>query len=327
MGGQTTQTVSQNRDPWAPAQPALNTAIGGALNAFNTTYQGTGVADMNPLVTQGQNAMLANANSGQASGLANAGTGNFASVLGNNGLSQEQSGAVSGITGALGGFNDTMGKAQGYLDPYASGQYLNQPNPYFEKSLQNAMESAADATNRQFSAAGRYGSGAQSAALGKQLGNISTDAYMNEYNRQQQNQLAAIGQMGNFANTGLQGNLGAYGATSGIGQQGVANTGAIMGAIPSMVEAQNADARTLTNVGGQRMDYQQAQIDAANQNPWSNVGNLAQIAGGIGGLGGTVNGTQTTTTDPGIAGIIGGAMMGLGGLGNAATGWSRLFGS
>lgn len=326
MGGSTTQRTNQTRDPWQPAQPALNQALTGAMDAYNTTYQGTGVAGMDPLVSQAQDMTVANANRGALGGLGNQAADIFGGVLGNGGLSQLQSGAASSIGSATNDFSRTMGDATSYLNPYARGDYVNQRSPQFDQALSNAMSTAADRANRQFSASGRYGSGAHSGALGDSLGRIATDAQVGEYARQQQNQLGAINSLGNLSSMGLQGVLGGQGAMAGIGQQGITNTGAIAGSVPSLSTAQNADAAALAGVGGQRMDYAQSLIDAANNNPWANVSNLAQVAGGIGGLGGTMQGTTTQTQNSGLGGILGGAMAGIGGLSNLAGGLGRVGG-
>lgn len=326
MGGKSTTTQSTTKDPWAPAQPALNSALSGALDAFNTTYKGTGVADYDPLVTQGQNQIVQNANSGQISGLANTAANSFAGILGNGGLSQEQLGAIGGIGSSLGSYNANADALAGYLKPYASGDYLSQKNPYFDQALADSMSQASDAVNRQFSAAGRYGSGAHSGSLGTALGRIATDANIGEYRNQQQNQLNAINALSGMNNSQFGNTLAGQGALAGLGQQGVTNTGAIASSLSGLQDAQNLDAQSLAAIGGQKMDYQQSLIDAANQNPWANVGNLAQIASGIGSLGGTSYTVGTQKTDPGIAGIIGGALTGLGGVGNLMTGWSNLFG-
>jgi len=320
MGGKSTTTQVQNKDPWAPAQADLKTALGGAADAYNNTYNGTGVASMDPLVMQAQDQVVANANTGAASNLATGALGNFSDVMANGGLSQLQSGAASGIGSALTDYSGQMKQLQGYLDPYASGQYLQQKNPYFDQALSDSMQKAADMTNRQFSGSGRYGSGANAGALGLNLGRIATDANMQEYARQQQNQLGAISTMGGLANGAFGNIMGGQQAMGNIGQQGISNTGAIGSMIPQLATAQNVDAANLAAVGGQRMDYSQSLIDAANQNPWTKVGNLAQIAGGIGGLGGTSVSQGTQKTDPGAAGIIGGVMAGAGGLANLSKG-------
>jgi hypothetical protein len=221
-----------------------------------------------------------------------------------------------------------MGSAQGALNPYVSGQYLNQPNPYLKQAVDTSMQDAANGINRQFSAAGRYGSGANTQVLTDRLGNIANTAYMNDYNQQQQNQLNAVNSLGSLAGAGLNGNLSGLGAIGNIGQQGYQNTLAGAQAAPALGTAQNADANTLAQIGSQNMAYQQQLIDAANQNPWLKAGNLAQISGGIAGLGGTQNGTSTTTqqNDP-ISTLVGGAAAGIGALKNLGgmSGLASLF--
>lgn len=313
-GGSQTQTSFTKTDPWGPAQPALNQALQGAMDAYNTTYQGPQIAAMDPLVTQGQQQVVDNANAGNSSALANQIGSNFTNLAGNNGLSQAQSGAQTGITDALGSFNANQNKAMGYIDPYASGA-MRDNNPYLNSSISNAMQDASGAINRQFSASGRYGSGAQTDALASRLGSIATDARMNAYNQDTQNQLNAIGQLGNLNSNSLSGNLQGQGAVAGIGQQGVSNLGAILGSSGALNELRNLDASSLMGVGGQKMAYNQSQIDAANSAPWARAGNLAQIAGGIGGLGGTSFGIKTTENSGGMP-AVGGALSALGGIGN-----------
>lgn len=328
MGGKTTKTEFQQRDPWKPAQPALNEALSGAMNAYNTTYQGPGVASMDPLVTQAQNSIIGNANTGNLSAMGQQAGSNFADILRNGGLSSLQSGAVGGIKNALGDYQGQMGQLASYLTPYASGQYMGQKNPYFDQALGDAMSSASDAANRQFSAAGRYGSGAHSGALGSSLGKIATQANLAEYQNQQNNMFNAINSLTGMANSGFGNTMAGQAALSTLGQQGISNTGSIASLMPTIQSAQNIDAQSLANIGASRMDYQQQLIDAANQNPWTRVGNLAQLAGGIGGLGGTSYGQSTSSSDPGVAGIIGGVMSGAGALGNLSKGigsFSSLF--
>lgn len=327
MGGGSKKTLSNTKqDPWAPAQPALNQALAGATDAFNNTYNGPSVAAMDSNVTAGQNQALANANAGTISNLAGGAAGNIGDVMGNGGFAEGGQEAMTGINSALGTFNSQIGQAQSYLDPYASGQ-MRDNNPYLNSAIENAMSEAAASANRQFSGAGRYGSGAHSGALGSQLGNIATNARMNAYNTDTQNQLSAIGQMGNFANSGLAGNVSGYGAMAGLGQQAYGNTMAGLQALPTLNQAQNADAQTQMSIGGQRMDYNQAQIDAQNQDPWTKAGNLAQIAGAIGSLGGTSQ-TVSKESTGGVGGVVGGVLGGLGGLANVGKslgGFSSLF--
>lgn len=316
------------KDPWKPAQPALNTALGGAVDAFNNTYNGNDVAALDPLVTKGQNMATANAESGALGNLAQGSIGTLTGIIGNGGLSNYQKDAAAGVGGATSAFNDQIGSALAYNNPYAAGEYVGKTDSRFDTALQNALQRATEATNRQFSASGRYGSGAHSGALGRATGEISADAYLNDYYKQQQNQLAAIGQMGNLAQAGLTGNLAGGEFMSGIGQAGIANTGAIASGIPELAQAQNVDANNLAQIGGQKMDYAQTLIDSANTNPWTKAGNLAEIASAIGALGGqSVTQGQKKESTPVGQQIAGGLLGGLGSLANIgkAGGFSSLF--
>lgn len=326
MGGETTTKTKQKSDPWRPAQPALNQALTGAMNAYNTTYQGPGVASMDPNVTAGQDRILSNANAGTMGQIGGAAASNVGDVVTDGGFAAGQRGAMSGIAGALGTFNQNMNTATSALNPYVSGA-MRGSNPYLDEAIGNSMSEASDAVNRQFSASGRYGSGAHSGSLGRQLGNIATNARMNAYNMDTQNQLGAINSLGSLSSAGLSGNLGGFGAMAGLGQQAFGNTLAGAAAVPGLSQAQNADAQSQMQIGGQRMDYNQLLIDKANENPWTRAGNLAQIAGGIGGLGGTTEGTQTQSISGGLP-ILGAAFGGLGLLRNMGGlgGFGSMFG-
>lgn len=299
----TIQTTSTNetRNPWAPASGALNQALSGAMNAYNTTYQGPQVAEMDPNVTSGQNAQLGIANRGSMSNAAQTGIGGIQNILNS------------------GGIGAPTQQALGYLNPYASGAYINN-NPYLDKIIQGAIGDATTNANAQFSKAGRYGSGTHISQLAGDAADISADYRYRDYLQQQGNQLNAINQM------------------AGIGQQGVANIYNAGGALNNLQTPLYSDAQTQKGVGAERMDYRQAQIDAANQAPWARVGNLAQIAQGIGSMGGTSSGTSTSvgispqqyTPTPSAGQMIAGGV--LGGAGLAANmysggGFKNLFGS
>ena len=318
-GGSQSQTQFTKQDPWDPAQPSLIKSLGAANNAFDTTYNGSSVAAMDPAVTQSLNTQEANANSGLMTQLANLGLGGIQSILGNGGLSKEQSNAISGLTGALGNFNNQATTTSGYLSPIASGSMIGD-NPYLNKSIQDSMDQTSAALNRQFSGAGRYGSGAYTQVMTNSLGKIANDARAAAYENDSNRQLQAIQALGQLNDSTLSGNLSGQAALSQLGQQRLANAAGVLQSIPSFQEAQNADANSLGAVGGKRMDYNQQVIDAANQDPWTKAQNLAQIAQGIGGMGGTSFSVSQTKSNPGIMSTIGGLISGAGGLSNAAKG-------
>jgi len=322
-GQQTQQTQFQSRDPWAPAVPALNEALRGAMDAYRNTYNGPQVAGMDPNVTAGQNQILANSQNGLVSGGATSALEGLRSIFQNGGFNQYMQQGAAGLQAGMTGLDGV----QNNLNPYATGEYLKQGgNPYLDKTIGSAMQDAAQGVNAQFSSAGRYGSGANADALASRLGKISTDARMQDYNQQQQNQLQANSMLQSLQ--GLRGTLGS--GLAGIGQQGINNLAGAGGALGQLATAQNTDAANQMGIGSQRMDYQQQLIDALNQAPWAKVGNLAQIAGGIGGLGGTSMGYsqgQQSGGGGGLGSILGGGLAGLGGLGNLFGGLGKFMGA
>lgn len=318
MGGGTQTSTGMSiaiKDPWSPAIPTLKTALSGAQNAYDTTYQGPQVAALDPNVTAGQNAVLANSANGLVSGNARDALSGLQGVLGNGGLSALQ---YLGANGYLSGQNQ-LGQVASNLSPMASGAYLDPSrDPNFVSAVKDALNQTGNQIGGQFASAGRYGSGAMADTLARQLGQQATNAYANQYNQNVSNMLGA--------NSQLQGVASGYGGMgsglAGIGQTGVSNLAGAGGALSGLATAQNTDAANQMGVGGQRMDYLQQLIDSANQAPWARVGNLAQIAGGIGGLGGTsvgMNQNQTQTSG-GIGQVLGGVLGGIGSLANIGKG-------
>jgi hypothetical protein len=221
---------------------------------------------MDPNVTAGQNAMLGIAGQGQMTNAAQSGIGGIQGILNSGGIGAPMQQGL-----------DTLSQAQGYLDPYARGSYVGN-NPYLENIIAANQQGTQNAVNANFSRAGRYGSGAYAQALGSALGNIDANLRYQDYQNQQGNQLNAIGALAGIGNSRAD-----------IGQNAIGNIYNAGGALSNLQGPLYSDANAQTGVGGSRMDYQQSQIDAANQAPWTRVGNLAQIAQGIGGMGGTSN--------------------------------------
>jgi hypothetical protein len=211
---------------------------------------------------------------------------------------------------------DTLKSTVNNLNPMASGAYLT-GNPYLDNIINTTNQNVTNDVNANFSKAGRYGSGAYAGTLGTKLaqneGGMRYQNFMDQLNAM----LGANNAIGGAANS-----------VAGIGQQGISN---VMNGGAALQNYQNplySDANQQKAVGGERMDYRQAQIDAANQAPWTKVGNLAQIAQGIGSMGGTSNSQSTSwgpyqsqNQNPSVGQMLaGGAISGLGLLGNYATG-------
>lgn len=256
MGGsKNTQQTQTKSDPWEPAQPILKDILG------NVSDLGKQNEIFKPVVgdTTMQAVAAAKAQAAQPSQSA----GVYRDLA---------SGAGLGYQTGAGALRDT-----------ASGGMLG-ANPYLDRALGTATQRAAEQVNSQFSGAGRYGSGAHTGVLADRLGSIETNARVDNYNAERQNQLNAA-------------NL--------LTQQGL-NAGSLAGA------SEAADAGKVNQLlqAGQMQDTMDTAIQTAplNATQW-----MAGLGIPIAGLGGTSNSTTTTRQSPNVAGMIGsGLMTGLG---------------
>jgi hypothetical protein len=282
---QTTQSA-----PWSIAQPGLQQSLDLANKAANTTYNGPSVAALDPLVTQGQNANLAAAATNQPGQMATNYFNAYQPLLANGGVS------ALGLEGV-----GNLNQAADYLNPYASGQYVQSGNPYLDAVIAKNDAATMARVGGQFSSAGRFGSPAQAGTAAGAISAADNTARLAQYNQDKADQLAAI-----------QGLAGIGTSKAGIGQQGVGNINSYISALPTIAQGNLFAGNTIQGIGGANMDYAQSVINAANQDPWTKAQNLAQITGGIGQLGGTSNtsglsygqGTSTQKSDPGVFGDI-----------------------
>jgi hypothetical protein len=306
MGG-STKTSNQNQwqiqnqttAPWSVAQPGLQQSLDLAQRAANSTYNGSSVAGLDPLVTKGQNLNLDAAAANQPGQMANNFVNAYQPLLANGGVS------ALGLEGV-----GNLNQAAGYLNPYASGQYVQSGNPYLDAVLAKNDAATMARINSQFSSAGRYGSPAQAGTAAGAISAADNAARMGQYNTDVQNQLQAIQGLGNIGQ-----------AKAGIGQQGVGNINSYLSALPTVAQGNLFAGNTIQSIGGQNMDYAQRVIDAANQDPWTKAQNLAQITGGIGQLGGTSSGIsygQGNTVQKNDPGVFGDILAGVGAVSNLA---------
>lgn len=194
-------------------------------------------------------------------------------------------------------FDPALSQAgMGQLQSTINGDYMNN-NPYLDAMYNQGAKKVSDSVNSNFSAAGRYGSGAHQGVLGETLGNMATDIYGSNYRTERQNQLNAA-QLAPSMDSQYQGML-----------------------------FNNANA--ITNVGQNMQNYDQLK----RMEPYDRLNQYSAIINGYGGLGGN---QSTTSPDgnriggalggaasgfalgnaivPGIGGIIGGGIGGIGGL-------------
>src|SRR5574343_704381 len=246
MGGSSqTKTESQTKDPWAPAQPVLQDVLNNARkygndpSMFRPTFSNdtrSGIASLGALRPDAQNGVF-----GGLIDRTQAGYG-----VGNDALMKTASG------GMLGG------------------------NPYLDEVLKTSSARAAYGVNGQFAGAGRYGSGAHTGVLADRLGGIETNARMQNYNTERQNQLNAAGILNNDA----------------------ARAAAFAG---------QADAARAQGVNNQiQAGALQDQMATAERTaPLNATQWMAGLGTSIGGMGGSATGTSTTKTPANVGGMIG----------------------
>jgi hypothetical protein len=166
---QTTQSA-----PWSIAQPGLQQSLDLAQRAANTTYNGSSVAALDPLVTQGQNLNIGAAAANQPGQMATNFVNAYQPLLANGGVS------ALGLSGV--GKNDaaTMARVGGQFS--ASGRYGSPANAGTAAAAIQAADNQARATqyntdaDRQLQAIQGLGNiGQAKAGIGQQgVGNINS---------------------------------------------------------------------------------------------------------------------------------------------------------
>lgn len=296
-----TTTTTQNNTPWSAAQPALKTGLKDAEALYKAgvgfqPYTGSTVV---PFANQTMSGM--NAIEGAAGASAPAFAQNFANT-------------ASAVN--QGGLNALQNEALGHLRPMAAGDMLTKNNPFTDSVVDRAAERMGTAIALQAGGMGRTGSGAHQGVLAREIGDMASNAYMQDYNRERGFQQDAIGSIFN------------------AGQQQFRNQ---LDGSRGLTDAYNAmlnPAMSMMDVGGQYEDLQtrlandQLRIfNETQRSPWAAIEQLNAIASGAGTLGGSTTGTQTIPGPSRIQSGLGGALAGgtmfglpgalLGGLGGA----------
>lgn len=262
---QTTQTQNSSSGPPEFLQTYLQNGVNDLVNYYNNNHTA-------PAYYSGETVAPINATQNQATA------------------------GISGLTNS-----PSLNAANGSLTNFVNGNYTNPTtNPDYQAALSASHQPYINQFNNQilpgvqgtFSAAGRYGSGAQQSAVGQAVNNLNTT----------------------INNADAQAGANYY--TNALQQQLQANS-----LIPQVNSAQLQNYGALYNAGTQQQQTQQAQ-DASNQAAYNYNSNaqmnyisqyLAMLNGGY--PGGTTSGTsygtayQPTNT---AGGIMGGITSGLG---------------
>jgi len=254
-----------------------------------------------------------------------------------NSLNRSMSGfnpAMPFATGmAAGSTNNPYGNMQttagiGQLQSTANGDLIGQ-NPYLDRMFQSGSNQIQNAVNANFSAAGRYGSGAHQGAMAQGMGDLYSSIYAPAYQQERQNQLTAanqlagfnaadLGRMGSLYEAGANRRLEATGLMGDLWSTGNAQGMAAAAMLPGLYNYGLMPADTMMNAGSQYENLAGEYLaDAQNRyNYDANAGraNVSWLADMMNGLP-TYGTTTGTTTAPGqrrspLAGALGGAASG-----------------
>lgn len=286
----TTTTNTATKNPWDPAIPALTGMVDSASSLAGNV--GNFTPTTSSMTQQGID-MLGN--------LANRGPTAGNQALGNV------------VSGSGEGFNTGLGQLSGV----ANGGMLNS-NTYLDPVINRTMNETADKVNSQFTAAGRYGSGAHTGTLTKELGNTAANMRLGNYTTERAAQDAAAKTLygGGLQGAGFSGQLDAtaampaqYALQAGALQDKIANDArmAPMNALNWQASITNPIAQmggTQDSTGTQKtvqptnwlttgMGIAGMGLGALSGNPMAlaNIGsNMSGLMGGLGGGGGSVNG-------------------------------------
>ena len=154
-GSKTTQTSQSSTTPWGATTGALQNIVGQAEQI------GGNVQNFTP--------QYSSATMQGIQGLENAG--------------QQPGAAAQYLSPVVQGTGQGFQTGLGTLQNAAGGGNL-QGNPYLTQMLDQSGMDTANRVNQQFSGAGRYGSGAHTGALTREIGNQRNAALMQNYNNE-----------------------------------------------------------------------------------------------------------------------------------------------
>lgn len=271
--GQT--TTNTTAEPYGPSKPLLKTALHDAMRAYN---QGRGANTGSMVVPFSK----------QTQG----GYDNLEAIAGANsngqGTSKQWQDIISG-----GGFNKPQQTALDQLTQTSTQAWNPNANPGFQGMLDSALRKTSDSADLRSAAAGRYGSGAHEGVRTRELGDIASSLYSQDFYKNLDRRDAATAALGN------------------LGQAGIGN-------LSAAYQGLQDPSKTMLGVGAGYEDLYKRTLDdrqRVQNQPWDQISRLIQA----GNLGGAY--TSNTSTAPGpnpflqtVGGVATGAGL-LGGLG------------
>jgi len=273
-----TQQVSQTKDPWAPAQPYLQQAMGAAASNFsnNIGYQPWTGATQSPL-----NADINTAISGMRDTLA----------------PDVARGGTEGVLAARSLGTDLM-KNQG-LSPELRSLYeqaQGNENPYLQNMIAASNRQISDKIGSSMSGAGRYGSGQHTDVASRAMAEAADPLLAQDYARRQQQQQSI-----------LEG-----------GQQRAGQWAQLMPTLDEARLAPAQSLFTLGQFQQERdqaaLNDQIKLYNAQQAYPWEQLARYNAISGQAGGLGGSMTGTTSTPINQPstLQKLLGGGLAGAG---------------
>lgn len=300
-----TETVTNKSDPWGPAQPYLQDIMGQGQSLYNKGAEYAPFSTTVPFSPQSEQALTGIENRATAgSPLTSAAQTSLLDMINGN-----HSNPALGIAGQY-AQNGIANPNEGYLQGSASGAFLNS-NPYIDANVHRAQDSVRDYTNAGFSKAGRTGSGYHQDILQKNIGDVASQMYGQNYANERN--------LMNSAGTSLLGSgdsaagrkLSAAQLYGNLGQSDNAMRLAAIGAAPGLAANDYTDLSALQGVGQAREGQATNQLndllsrwDFSQNSGWDLLSKYAAAVNGYAGLGGTSTTTQPKKDNTG--GFLGG---------------------
>lgn len=297
-GGTTTNTI-QNKDPWAPSQPALTDIINQASTlqhqgAGSQTWGGPLIGNLDPATQAGMN--LTNQTAGQNAGTASQPYNYAQGMIQNNGLTPAYNQPM-GIYGSVNQSASGPTSAATNLGGMASGATSGQ-NPGLMTMLQDNANRIGNRVASQMSGAGRLGSFGYGDAMARSITSANAPIISDAYNQDQNRMLSANSQIDSSQRAADATRLGAAGGMTGILNTGASNAQNWAGMLPALNNLQYDPANRMMMTGGvndarnqQLLDSQRALFEQQNNMPWTQ---LSKYGGAVSGLGPLLQGMGTT---------------------------------
>jgi hypothetical protein len=298
--------TNTNSEPWEPAQPYLKDVMAQGQTLFNNTqgakpWTGNVNAPMFPWQRRGLQATY-NLARQPVPGLMQA-QSMATGLMQNNGMTPDLR-HVAGLFGQFAnsdnGLTQAQSKAAGYMDPFARGDY--QEDPRMLAALKAREGRAMNSASTSFGG-GRYGSNAIGRGVGSALAEAGDELMLTSNENARNRQLQASGMLGDLYTTGAGQKLQ---ATQGMGNlyEGGRTAGlAAAGMLPSLEGLRYLGADKMTQAGQAYTDRAQTERDAlirryeGQQSGTSGWDALSKYVGALSGMG-KAGGTSTAVAQP-----------------------------